>query len=301
MAEPDYLQLDGKALQLFLLVLEEGSISRTAVRLGTSQSNVSHTLEKLRQITGDPLFVRAGRGIAPTSTALELAETARCSLDSLRQFGSRSHFDPASARQHFILAANDYQRDYLLPGLFKRVRCQAPGLSFSVIPSQVPDAESLRQDHCQLMLTPHPPEASDIIQRRLLSDHFACYFDPGVRTAPDTPQAYQQAQHVAISLSGTKRMQIDADISALGLERDIFLTLPNFAGIWDFIRGTDLIATLPSLLGSGDLEGIAQQPLPFETPPLDIYLVWHKRYHDSPAHRWLREQLIASLPARSDS
>ena len=297
MNELDYLRLDGKTLHLFLVVVEEGSVSRAAERLGTSQSAASHTLDKLREITGDQLFVRAGRGIVPTSGALALVEKARTSLDSLRQLTTSGVFDPATDHQHFCLAADDVQRDFILPAFFKRVRAEAPGVSFDVIPSHSSSLDILREDRCQLMIIPHPPEAADVIQRRLLTDHYVCYYDSECREAPSTLEAYLAAQHVAVVLAGSRSLLVDKAIGELGLDRNIFLTLPNFAGISEFIRGTDLLATLPSLLGGNGMQGMACHTLPFESPELNMYMLWHKRYQTSPSHRWLRQTLALSCGA----
>ena len=46
------------------VVLAEGNVARAAQRLGLSPSAMSRALARLRQTTGDPLLVRAGRGAA---------------------------------------------------------------------------------------------------------------------------------------------------------------------------------------------------------------------------------------------
>lgn len=87
MRQIDGSQLDGRLLQLLLAVLETGSVTAAAQRLGVTQSAVSHLLDKLRAITGDRLFVRQGRGIAPTAHALALQDPARELLRQMQQFG----------------------------------------------------------------------------------------------------------------------------------------------------------------------------------------------------------------------
>src|SRR5205814_5676528 len=82
----DHLALDGHALELFLAVLEEGSVTAAATRLGLTQSAVSHALNKLRRIVGDPLFAKSGRGIVATAHALTLAAKARALIDEMRSF-----------------------------------------------------------------------------------------------------------------------------------------------------------------------------------------------------------------------
>jgi DNA-binding transcriptional LysR family regulator len=291
-SELNYLNLDGKTLHYFLVVQEEGSVSRAAERLGTSQSAVSHTLDKLRAIIGDPLFVRSGRGIVPTSRALALVESVQASIDSLRTLTMSQAFDPATAELHFTLAANDFQRDFILPDLLKQIRSDAPGVSFSVIPLNfVPNLDILRDDRCQLMISPRPPEATDVMQRRVLTDRYVCYYDPEFRDAPNSMEDYLASQHVDVLLGGAQRLLVNEVIDKLGIKRTVFLTLPNFAGISEFILGTDLLATLPSLLAGCYSNGLACHPLPFDSPELNMYMLWHKRYQASPHHTWLRQSL----------
>src|SRR5574343_1917091 len=95
MSHFDHLDLDGHALTLLLAVQEEGSITRAAHRLGVTQSAVSHGLDKLRAIVGDPLFVRSGRGIVATARADGLAQQARELLEAMRRFVTAGGFEPA--------------------------------------------------------------------------------------------------------------------------------------------------------------------------------------------------------------
>src|SRR3990172_2614702 len=118
MKKIDQLALDGHALRLFLAVLNEGSVTAAAARLGLTQSAVSHALQKLRDIDGDPLFVKSGRGIIATAHARSLAQQARALLDAMKVFASGASFDASTARLAFTIAANDFQRVLLLPPLF---------------------------------------------------------------------------------------------------------------------------------------------------------------------------------------
>ncbi len=178
MSRFDHSDLDGHLLTLLVAVVEERSVTRAAQRLGVSQSAVSHLLDKLRAIVGDPLVVRSGRGIVPTARAELLADRARPLLDDLRGFVSAGGFDPARLRGPVVVAANDLQRDLLMPGLLRQLQAAAPGASLQVIPSGVPGAELLRDAQCQLLLTPRPPAAADLVQKRLFTDRYAVFYDP---------------------------------------------------------------------------------------------------------------------------
>ncbi len=293
----DHLNLDGRLLQLLVAVIEEGSITRAAERLGVTQSAVSHLLDKLRGIVGDPLFVKSGRGIVPTARAEALALDARVLLDELRRFATHSDFDPARLKGHFTIAANDFQRDLLLPPLLDRLRDAAPGLSLRVLPSGVPSAEMLRDGGCQLVISPRPPEAGDILQKRLFEDDYRVFFDPRQRAAPAGLDDYLAADHITVRYEPHRGLEIDQVLAAQGIQRRFVASVPGFAGIPSFLRGSSRLATLPGLLGGCALYGFASAPLPLPSPTLPMYMVWHMRHRHDPAHSWLRGQLEAVVPA----
>jgi DNA-binding transcriptional LysR family regulator len=291
MSQFDHLDLDGHLLQLLLAVLEEGSITRAAQRLGVTQSAVSHSLDKLRGIVGDPLFVKSGRGIVPTAHAHALAARARVMLDELHSFSHAAGFDPATLTTTVTIAANELQRDLLLPMLLRYVRGQAPGFALRVIPSGAPTVEMLRDHLCQLVITPRPPEGSDILQKRLLEDRYRIFYDASQRDAPRSAEAYLSADHVTVLYEPQRRLDIDEVFAARGLQRRFVAQVPGFSGIGPFLRGSTSIATLPSLLRAHQLRGFAIAPVPIDCPPMPMYMVWHLRHHVDPVHRWLRQQL----------
>jgi DNA-binding transcriptional LysR family regulator len=290
----DHSDLDGRLLQLLLAVVEERSVTRAAERLGVTQSAVSHLLDKLRAIVGDPLVVKAGRGIVPTARAEALAERARVLLEDLRGFATPEGFDPTTLQTTITIAANELQCQLLLPALLQRLRLQAPGVSLRVIPSGVPQPELLRSDACQLVISPRPPDAADLLQRRLFADRYRVFYDPNVRPAPVSLADYLAAEHVTVVYEPRRSLDIDRIIGdALKLQRRFVASVPGFWGIPTFLRGSALLATLPGLLRTELLRGFASAALPFDVPEMPMYMVWHARRHSDPVHHWLREELLA--------
>ena len=134
---------------------------------------------------------------------------------------------------------------------------------------------------------------ADIIQKPVLEDYYVCYFDPNCREPPKTFEDYTSAQHISITFGSSRTTEIEKHIRKLEMHRDIFLKVPAFSGIPGFIKGTDLIASLPSLLSRNAMKEFAYCDLPFESPKLTMYMVWHRRYHLDAAHIWLRDRLEA--------
>ncbi|NML17579.1 LysR family transcriptional regulator [Azohydromonas caseinilytica] len=294
MSRFDHLDLDGHLLALLLAVYEEGSITRAAARLGVTQSAVSHLLEKLRAIAGDPLFVRSGRGIVPTARAEVLTRHARLLLEQMRGFTTAGGFDAATLDATVTMAANDLQRDLLLPALLRRLRAQAPNLKLRVINSGVPTAEMLREGQCQLVISPRPPDAADLVQKRLFEDRYAVFYDPREREAPRTLQEYLAAEHVTVVYEPRRALDFDRWLNEQPCApRRIVASVPSFAGVAAFVQGSALLATMPSLLHVQQLRELAQAPLPIQCPPMPMYLIWHLRHQAEPMHAWLRRELEA--------
>lgn len=284
----DHLDLDGRLLALLVAVVEERSVTRAAQRLEVSQSAVSHLLDKLRGIVGDPLVVRSGRGIVPTARAELLAQRARPLLDELRSLVSAGGFDPVRLKGPVVIAANDLQRDLLLPALLDRLRADAPGASLQVMPSGVPGAELLRDGQCQLLITPRPPDAADLVQKRLFTDHHQVFFDAAVRQAPVSLADYLAAEHVTVVYHPHRQLDLDQILARRGVQRRFVASVPGFAGVPALLRGSARIATAPGLLRHGLFSGLAHAAPPLPCPPLPMFLVWHVRHQADPLQAWLR-------------
>ncbi|MBS3804628.1 MAG: LysR family transcriptional regulator [Oleiphilaceae bacterium] len=289
----DTFNLDVRALTVFVTVLDTGSVSAAAVKLGVSQSAVSHTLDRLRLALGDNLFVKSGRGIAPTRYAVQTGPHVRQILDELRALSAGPPFVPAKAEFTVTIAANDYQRDLLLPPLMSVLRETAPGIRLNVIPSGIPSAGMLRKELCDLIISPHAPDASDILQRRLLDDRMVVFFDPEQRDAPATLADYLRSQHVDILFSAGERTALEGSLAAQGLTRDIAITVSNFSGMPGFLKRSKLLATAPARMSDHLLKGFATAPVPFVYKPFTLLMLWHQRHQDDPAHRWLRQALAS--------
>jgi len=293
MSNFDWLNLDARLLRLLVTVVDTGSITAAAQRLGVTQSAVSHLLDKLRAITGDVLFAKSGRGIVATARAEALAERARTLLGDLESFAHSENFDPTQWRTTFTIAANDFQRDALLPALMQRLRTTAPGMQLRVIPSDVPTPEMLRQQQCQLIISPRPPEGADIFQKRLFSDHYRVFYDPAVRAAPQTAEDYLEADHITVVYAPNRPLDLDRHLSNQGVRRRFAVQVPGFSGLPAFIQGTPLLTTVPGLLLKHLMRDLASAPVPVPCPEMPMYMIWHQRHQHDPAHLWLRQQLEA--------
>lgn len=293
MKKIDHSSLDGHLLQTLVALVETGSVTAAAQRMGITQSAVSNLLGRLRAITGDPLFVKSGRGVVATERAGMLTGQARELLASMERFAASEAFDPARWETTVTVAANDFQRDVLLPPLMARLRTTAPGVCLRIIPSGIPSLQLLRDRHCHLAISPRPPDGADIMQKQLFDDQYRVFFDPTVRSAPRTLAAYLASDHITVVYDPSRPLDLDQWMESQGLKRRFGVTVPGFAGLAPFIRGSKLLATVPGMLQSHLLRGLACAKVPIDCPRMPMYLLWHLRHQHEPAHRWLRGELEA--------
>lgn len=289
-------EVDIRLLRVLVAVVDAGSVSQAAEQLGLTQSAVSHALARLRRIVDDPLVVKAGRSVATTARASVLATRARGLLDEIERFGRPEAFVPARWQAEVTIAANDLQRDLLLPTLLDRLRREAPGVRLRVIASDAPTLAMLRADDCHLVISPRPPDGPDLVQRRLFQDRWRVFHDPVVRRPPADRAAYLAAEHVTVGYAPPRSLAIDDHLAGRGIARNIIAWVPNFAGVAAFVRGSARIATMPGLLRRGVLRDLADAPVPLPCPPMPMFLIWHERHRTDPAHRWLREAIESLVP-----
>lgn len=291
MKEFDIHDLDGNILRTFLVILEESSVSKAAVRLNVTQSAVSYTLARLRHVLGDPLFVRSGQGLTPTETAISLKEPVQQVLDGLTSLTHQRPFDPRTEDMHFAVAANDLQRELIFPRLWHDARADGIPLRLEFIPSGVPSISLLRDARCQLIITPFPPDAPDVIQRLLFTGDMMCFFDDAVRDAPQTQDEYLGSEHISVRFVGghySSEALRGVDVSVIP---EPTVTVSNFNAMPSFVKGSGLLATEISAMILGPLKNLSMAPLPFQSDPVSLYMVWHERSTNDPAHIWIRRRI----------
>ena len=173
-------------------------------------------------------------------------------------------------------------------------------MTLDIVPSGIPSADILAKGHADVLITPYPPDGADIFQKRLLRDCQVCFFDASVRDPPLSKKAYLSSPHITLRFAPGEQAGLDQYLGKQGVRRNIELTVSSFSAVPTFMRGTKLLATLPSLLRLGLMRDLQSCAVPLDTGRFAMYLVWHRRSHQDVVHRWLREQIEAvasSLPS----
>ena len=265
MSKFDHLRLDGNSLTTFLTVLEEMSVSRAAERLEVTQSAVSHTLDKLRVIFDDPLFVRAGRGIESTARARELQASVESVLDGLKSLTDHRKFDPLAEEMDFTIAANDFPIHFIFPKLLKELSDEGIQLRIRFIPSGIPRVSILRASRYRMLITPTPPDDPELEKVSLIRSKMVVFYDSTVRKPPTTKKQFKESKYVEVRFSDTEASLMALPTFDASTMESPVISVPNFGLLAPMLKGTDRITTQISAMKLGLLRELDSAPLPIKT------------------------------------
>ena len=289
-------EIDLNLLTVFDAVLAEGNISRAAERLGLSQPAVSNALARMRKATGDRLFVRLAKGMAPTPYAQRIADPIHHALATIRTSMAESKgFDAATSARSFSVYLTDLGEVFFLPRLLAHLRRVAPGVRIRTLPMPTEySQEALKNGEVDLAIGNLPDFHAGFYQQRLFRDHYVCVVrrDHPAIGGRITPRQFAAASHAIATPAGTGHDIILRTLMEHGLENRIVLQVQNFLVLPTLIATTDLLAMVPHSVGSqlSRYNDIKLLPMPISIPAFDIKQCWHERFHDDEGNRWLRQQ-----------
>ncbi|MDO9449652.1 MAG: LysR family transcriptional regulator [Rugosibacter sp.] len=291
--------IDLNLLVAFHRLYIDRNVSRAADNLGLSQPAMSNTLKRLRQLTGDDLFVRTSAGMVPTSCAEELAAPLAQALATIQETLSHlTSFNPAKSSRKFVISAFDIGESYLIPKLMERLAKEAPEVTLQTTHAGAGDALKLALESGDVdFAVGHLPHLqAGFFQRRLFQQHYVCAFRRGhpMATNPFGINEFQAADHLSIVTEGSDYELLDKIMASKAPHRKIKLRVSHFLSTGYLLRDTNLVATVPNKLAEilCDPFGLVYVPHPVNLPLTDINLLWHARSHRDPASQWLRNLLF---------
>jgi DNA-binding transcriptional LysR family regulator len=274
------------------VLLREGSVARAAQRLRLSPSAMSRALARLRATTGDPLLVRAGRGLVPTPRALALRErVGRLVQDSEAVLRPAEKLDLKRLVRTFTLRTSDGFVENFGPDLIARIGAEAPRLRLRFLQKTNKDSAPLRDGTVDLETgVVGETTGPEVRAQALFRDRFIGVVRRGhaLSRGKITPARYAAGRHVCVSRRGLDKGPIDEALEPLGLEREIVTIVGGFAAALALARATDLIASVPERHTGNLRAGMHSFRLPVAMPEITVSLLWHPRLDADPAHRWLR-------------
>ena len=274
------------------VLLAEGSVARAARRLRLSPSAMSRALARLRATTGDPLLVRAGRGLVPTPRALALRErVSQLVHEAEAVLRPVEKLNPKELVRTFRLRTREGFVENFGPDLIARIGAEAPFVRLCFVQKSDKESTSLRDGTVDLetgvvaKTTGPEVRAQALFRDRLIG---VVRMGHALSQGKITPSRYARGRHISVSRRGLDQGPIDEALKPFGLERDIVTIVGGFPTALVLARDSDLIATVPERQTANLRAGMHSFLLPIPVPKITISLLWHPRLNADPAHRWLR-------------
>jgi DNA-binding transcriptional LysR family regulator len=304
--------LDLNLIRVFDALMEDRSVHRAGLRLGVTQSAISHALNRLRYHLNDDVFVRTRAGMVPTARALEISGPLRAVMRTIEATLGEAQFEPQVTRRCFTLAANDMMTATIGARLMTNLVAEAPNADLVVRPAtridlaeqidmglidvalgvfaEVPSrfrSEAVVQLHdIAVMRKSHPAAA------QLSIDALSRYPIAAVSLgAPQTSAigGYILERGLARQSDAFDRSGLESALVGIGSTPRFALLTPHFMALPSMLHEADLIAIVADLLApTFRAAGLVVSPLPYSTTPVAAKLIWHRRSEHDPGQVWFR-------------
>lgn len=293
-------QLDLNLLRVFDALMAERNVNRAAIRIGRTQSAVSHALGKLRSIVGDALFVRTEGRMEPTAVASELALIVTPALVTIfAALNQQMNFNPGQTTRAFRIGISDYTAIGFLPLFTRRFVQAAPGAKLNFLHTHDASAKAMilsRELDCAV-LGNFTLDHFELRSTVLSEDANLCAAWSGNELLSDglTLEAYLAAPHLQVSIDGVREGVADQALAAMGRSRKVLATIPHYHTAPWVIRDTNLLAILGSrvlLTLDPASETVMLEP-PVALPRVTISMIYNRQSEADPGHRWLRDLVVS--------
>jgi DNA-binding transcriptional LysR family regulator len=283
------------------VLLQEGSVARAARRLKLSPSAMSRSLARLRKATGDPLLVRAGRGLVASPRAMELRDSVSQLVHAAESaLRPADKLDLAHLERTFTIRASEGFVENFGTLLLARVSREAPGVRLHFLHKLDKTSGPLRDGSVDLETgVIDKAIGPEVRAQALFRDRYVGAVRVGHPLARGkvTATRYAAAAHVHVARRDNEKAHVDDALAELGLKRQVSTIVGGYSAALALARESDLVATVHERHTGKLFAGMHTFPLPLPIPPFTVSLLWHPRLDGDPAHRWLRGCVRAACAA----
>lgn len=278
-------------------LLQTGSVTKAARRVGLSTPAMSHALARIRDRLGDPILVRSGRGMLLTPRAEKLKPRVHEIVNQARKtLEPERPFVPAELSQSFMIHASDYVLTMLGPTIDRILREEAPNVQIRFVPNSTDDSLQLRDGGSDLAVGIYGELPQEMRSRQLITDRFVCAVrkdNPTIQT-PLTLEQFVALNHIQVAPRGKPGGYLDDVLMEKGFTRTVARAIPYFLTALQLVAETDYILTISERLAKKyasilNLE-LLEPPVPLR--PYALSLLWHPRVDADEAHRYLRDVFV---------
>jgi DNA-binding transcriptional LysR family regulator len=294
--------VDWNLLAALDVLLAEGSVTAAADRLHLSVPATSRTLGRIRQAFGDPILVRAGRGLVPTPRALAIQERLHQLIEEAHALVELGRdVELATLRRTFVIRANEAMSSVLAARLVALAQAAAPEVSLRFVPEGAEDLAPLREGLVDLDVGVIPDYGPEVRTEPLTQERLVGLVAPGhpLGSGRVTLRRIAEVEHISVSRRGRIRGTLDEVLEEHGLARKVVVTVPTFTAAAQIIANSELTGLITSRYAAefAALTGAHVYEVPARLHDLPLSQAWHVRHDLDPAHLWLRRQVAAVLRA----
>ena len=304
MKTPPLNRLDFNLLLDLDALLREGSVVGAARIRNLSAPAMSRRLARLREATGDPLFVPAGRGLVPTQRALDLSASVQSAIEGVRGVFTPQDVDFSWLERMLTLRTNDGFAGTWATRLMAALTAEAPGVTLQFQPQIDKNIDVLRSGVVDLDIgvvrTGEPERKNEPLFEAsfvgvVRENHPLLSQKKKMSSAGVSVQNFVDWPHISTSPSGTATGRLDEALKAMGVCRQVAIVAPGFQSALVMVATSDLIAVMPEPFVRWAMahHRLHIFKLPVTMPNVEVSQSWHVRQHADPVHRWLRGHVRA--------
>ena len=287
-------------LNLFLVlktVYQEGSITAAANKLHLTQPAVSHALARLRDSFNDPLFIRHGRKMVPSTYCQKIMPKVEQALTALNEtLIPQSDFDIRQHQREIKFGFRDILESIFFPPLVTDLLANSPNITINSRQTTRLEMETaLEQQELDIVIDVLTPTSDNIKHQLVCNERFSliCRHEHPILTTP-TLENYVKSKHVLVTLKDSKVDLVDMALAKLGKKRQFALRCEHYFAATNVISQCDMLLTMPNAYAHILQQKMPVQviPLPFQVPVLPVHMYWHRQAEQDPVNTWMREKLF---------
>ncbi len=301
MAFTNLRNVDLNLLLIFETVFAVGSISGAAGQLSLTQPAVSNALARLREHFDDPLFVREGRGVKPTSRSQQMIEPVREALQLIRrQFDGDHVIDLATYKRHFRVVVIDPLEALMMPGLMREITRSAPHI---VVENRPPTLTNLAAEivagTIDLACYTYPSNTPGLVIESIGAVDYVVIARKGHPAVGKTLslKTFMSLGHVGLIDELRSHSNVDRDVTTRAGQRRMVYLINKIWSMPPIVGNTDLVAVIPRRFAEwvAPIYGLSIHEPPVPIASQDFHMIWHQKNSDDPGHQWLRQTMKASM------
>ena len=299
MKEPDH-RFDLNLVRAFIAIYETRSVTQAAERLDLTQPTISHSLARLRELYGDRLFTRGVQGLVPSALCERLYQQLNVALSAIEcTLEAQNGFEPFHSTRRFRIAMSDIGSLFFIRPLLGRFQEVAPRLQVEFVELSGSLLEDLATGSLDLAVGNLPDLHGHTREALLFRERYVCLVSadhPSIGSTMDV-NGFSCARHVMVTSPSSGHALIEDVLAQKGVQRNIVALVPQFSVLPGLIQDSDLLVILPERIAQefGTHRRVRTVELPVPIPEFEVRVHWHARSDSSPAHEWLRGQVIGTL------